>query len=98
MLLRRHHLVAMIAAGALGGGVAACGGAGDREDVNQSNEGRDVPEATPGTTESNPTQLTPTGEEQPEITQPPTDSPTVPGEASEPGAETTPETETTTTP
>jgi len=79
----------MVVAGALGGGTAvACGGAGDREDVDQSNEGRDVPEATPGTTMSNPTQLTPTGEEQPEITQPPSDSPTVPGE----GAETTPTT------
>ena len=77
----------MAVAGALGGGVAvACGGAGDREDVNQSNEGRDVPEATPATTNTNPTQLTPTGETQPGVTQPPSDSPVVPGE----GAETTP--------
>ena len=76
----------MVVAGALGGGVAvACGGGGDREDVNQSNEGRDVPEATPGTTNTNPTQLTPTGETQPEITQPPSESPTVPGEGTETG-------------
>ncbi len=95
MLPRRSQLVAMVVAGALGGGVAACGGAGDREDINQSNEGRDVPEATPGTTEKNPTQLTPTGEEQPEITQPPTESPTTPGSGEEGGADTTPTTPTT---
>jgi len=85
----------MVVAGALGGGVAACGGVGDREDVDQSNEGRDVPEGSPGTTMANPTQLTPTGEEQPEITQPPTDSPTTPGEGDEAGTATTPMTPTT---
>ena len=74
----------MVVAGALGGGTAiACGSVGDREDVDQSNEGRDVPEASPGTTMANPTQLTPTGETQPEVTQPPADSPVVPGEGDE---------------
>ncbi len=75
----------MLVAGALGGGLAvACG---DRQDTEQSNdaESRGVPQGSPGTTITNPTQLTPTGETQPEITQPPSDSPVVPGEGTETG-------------
>ena len=76
----------MLAAGALGGGVAvACGSRQQEERSNDAGE-RQVPEGSPGTTITNPTQLTPTGEEQPEVTQPPSDSPVVPGE----GSETTP--------
>ncbi len=76
----------MVVAGALGGGVAvACG---DRTNVDSSNdsESRGTPQATPATTNTNPTQLTPTGETQPEITQPPSESPVVPGEGTETGS------------
>jgi len=62
-------LSAVLAALALG--LAACGeGGGDRENIERGNEGRDIPQGTPATVETGPTQITPTGEEPPQITQP----------------------------
>ena len=75
----------MVVAGALGGGLAVACGDRQNEDSSNDRESRGVPNATPATTITNPTQLTPTGETQPEITQPPSDSPVVPGEGTETG-------------
>ena len=67
-------LVAALAL-ALGAGTAvSCGGAdvGDREDVNESNEGEKGAEGGKVQTVTGPTTLGSTGEEQPEVTQPET--------------------------
>jgi hypothetical protein len=62
-------LTVVLAALALG--VAGCGeSGGDRENLERGNQDREVPTGTPSTIETGPTQLTPTGEEQPEVTQP----------------------------
>ena len=55
---------------ALGAGVAtACGDSGDRESVNQSNEGELTSEGSPSTVETGPATLGSTGEAQEPVTQ-----------------------------
>ena len=65
-----RKFTAALAALTLGVGFAgACGGGGDREDVNQSNEGQQVAPGSEGTIETGPTTLGSTGETQPTVTQ-----------------------------
>jgi hypothetical protein len=71
--MSRRLLTAMLVAGLLGGAVGACGDSGQRESIEQSNQGRDIPRGTPQTVEENPSRLTPTGTAQPTVTQPPQD-------------------------
>ena len=61
--------IAAVVAAALGFGAGACGDA-SREQQNQSNPGQEVPKGTPSTVETNPSGITPTGEEQPSVVQP----------------------------
>ena len=71
---RRHRLSALIAAAVLSLGAASCGGedTGDREDVDQSNEGQLTAPGSPSTIEEPGAGLTSTGEEPPPVTQPET--------------------------
>ena len=67
-----RRISALLAALILGAGTAvSCGGAdtGDREDVNQSNEGEKAPEGSRVQTVTGPTTLQSTGETQPTVTQ-----------------------------
>ncbi len=67
--MTRRTIIAALAAAGLALGAGACG-SGDREQVERSNPGQEVPEGSPGTVEKNPSGLTPTGETQPTVTQP----------------------------
>ena len=65
-----RQMIAALAALVLGAGVAtACGNSGDRESVNQSNEGEKTAQGSPSTIETGPTTLGSTGEEQETVTQ-----------------------------
>ena len=63
--MSRRHIIAAIAAAALGLTAGACG---DRESVEQSNPGQEVPEGSQGTVETG-EGITPTGETQETVTQ-----------------------------
>ena len=63
--MSRRHIIAAIAAATLGLGAGACG---DRENVEQGNPGQEVPEGSQSTVETG-TGITPTGEEQPTVTE-----------------------------
>ena len=63
--MSRRHIIAAIAAAALGLTAGACG---DRESVEQSNPGQEVPEGTPSTVETG-EGITPSGETQETVTQ-----------------------------
>ena len=70
-----RRITAVVAALILGAGTAvSCGGGnvGDREDVDQGNEGVKTSEGGRIQTERGPTTLQSTGPEQPEVTQPET--------------------------
>ena len=70
-----RRITAVVAALILGAGTAvSCSGAdtGDREDVNQGNEGVKTSEGGRIQTERGPTTLQSTGPDQPEVTQPET--------------------------
>ncbi len=71
-MLRRHRIPALLAAAVLSLGAASCGGddTGDREDVNQGNEGQLTAPGSPSTVEPPAPGLTSTGEEPPPVTQP----------------------------
>jgi hypothetical protein len=68
---RRHRIPALLAAAVLSLGAASCGGddSGDREDVDQSNEGQVTAPGSPSTLEKPATGLTSTGAEEPPVTQ-----------------------------
>lgn len=69
----RRHIIAIIAAAALGAGMGgACGDDGNRQSVEKSNQGEGAPPGSQETVETNPDSLTSTGEDQPEVTQPET--------------------------
>ena len=69
-----RRITAVVAALILGAGTAAaCGSeSGDRENVEKSNQGEQSPQGGGAVTETGPTTLQSTGEEQPEVTQPET--------------------------
>ena len=69
---RRHRISALLAAAVLSLGAASCGGddSGDREDVDQSNEGQLTAPGSPSTLEEPASAQTSTGEEAPPETQP----------------------------
>ena len=71
---RRHRLSALLAAAVLSVGAASCGGddAGDRDDVDQSNEGQLTAPGSPSTVEPPAPGLTSTGEDPGGVTQPET--------------------------
>jgi len=65
-----RQMIAALAALVLGASVAtACGGGGDRESVNQSNQGEKTAQGSPSTIETGPTTLGSTGETQETVTQ-----------------------------
>jgi hypothetical protein len=70
---RRHRIPALLAVAALSLGTAACGGSGDRDDVDQSNEGQLTAPGSPSTVEPPASGLTSTGETPPPVTQPQTE-------------------------
>lgn len=68
-MTRRSTIIAAVVAAALAG--AGCGAdVGDRQDVDQSNEGVQDPQGGQATQQEPASGITPTGEEQPSITQP----------------------------
>ena len=82
--MNRTQVAALLVAGALGTGLGACG---DREDATKSNNTERGTSNSPETVQAPPAvPLTPTGTQQPEVTQPPAeDSTTIPGQGDEPG-------------
>jgi hypothetical protein len=63
--MKRGQITAAVVAAVLGVAAAGCG----RENE-EGNPGQDIPEGTPSTVEPGGAGTTPTGEEQPSITQP----------------------------
>ena len=68
--MKRRTIIAAIAAAALGAGAGACGGGGDRESIDQSNQGELDSEGGQATQQEPASGITPTGETQPSVTQP----------------------------
>jgi hypothetical protein len=68
-MTRRSTITAAVVAAVLGLAAAGCG-SGDRQDVNQSNEGVLDPQGGSSTQQDPNSGLTPTGETQPSVTQP----------------------------
>ena len=68
-MTRRSTIIAAVVSAALTG--AGCGAdVGDRQDVDQSNEGVQDPQGGQATQQEPAPGITPTGEEQPSVTQP----------------------------
>ena len=83
MSTSRSRMAVLLAAGALGAGLAGCG---DRENPATSNDTSRGTSNSPETVQAPPPQpLVPTGTQQPEVTQPPAETPTTPGGGDEPG-------------
>ena len=68
-MTRRSTILAAVVAAAVGVAAPGCGG-GDRQDVNQSNEGDLESQGGQATQMEPATGITPTGETQPSVTQP----------------------------
>ena len=68
-MTRRSTITAAVVAAALGV-TAGCGGGGDRESVDQSNQGELDSQGGVETQQDPATGITPTGETQPSVTQP----------------------------
>jgi len=67
--MRRRTIAAGIVAAALGLGAGACGGGGDRESIDQGNQGELDPQGGSATQQEPASGITPTGETQPTVTQ-----------------------------
>jgi hypothetical protein len=70
--MKRRTIIAAIAAGAIGVAAPGCGGGGDRESIDQSNQGELDPQGGSATQQAPADGITPTGETQETVTQPET--------------------------